>query len=59
MTIKSAILILAHGAGCLQVHFNNDPALSGEQYCMDHLYWNTIHLLAFETSKQLCSKYMY
>lgn len=38
------IVILTQGAGSHQVDHEDNPALSGEQSSMDHLYWNTIHL---------------
>ena len=42
--VKVGFLILTHGASSHQVDHEDDPVLSGEQCCVDHLYWNTIHL---------------
>ena len=48
---KLEIVILTHGASSHQVDHEDSPALSGEQSCMDHLYWNTIHLERDSESK--------
>ena len=48
---KLETVILTHGASSHQVDHEDSPALSGEQRCMDHLYWNTIHLETDSESK--------
>lgn len=50
-TAKLEIAILTHGASSHQVDHEDSPGLSGEQSCMDHLYWNTIHLETNSESK--------
>lgn len=45
------IAILTHGASSHQVDHEDRPALSGEQRCVDRLYWNTIHLETDSESK--------
>lgn len=41
---KTPGLILTHRASSQQIDHKDNPALPREQDCMDHLYWNAIHL---------------